>query len=109
MTDRIRAMGLLVAPLLALVGLPSAAQGEGLTLAPEQPEVAAGQSIAFVGAGFTPNERVVTWATAPDQAVIAGSYADAKGADGRIEFSFHVPKDAIGGRWSMTAFGRDSK
>jgi len=94
--------------LLALL-VPGAALAAGFTLAPAQPTVAAGQSIAFTGTGFTSGEQVVTWATAPDQAVIGGDAVGAEGAEGRIAFSFHVPSNALGGRWAMTAYGLVSK
>jgi hypothetical protein len=107
MVHRARTMGM-IALLLALLALPSAVLAQALTLVPEQPSVAAGQWIAFTGAGFTKGERVVTWATAPDQAVIGGETAYAKGTGGQIKVSFHVPKDAISGRWALTAFGGTS-
>jgi hypothetical protein len=95
--------------LLALLAPPSAAEAQAYTLSPEQPSVAAGEWISFRGSGFTRDERVVTWATAPDQAVIGGNYTHAEGGGGAIEFAFKVPDDAIGGRWAMTAYGHDSK
>ena len=101
MTHRIRII-LAAAALLALL-IPGAA------LAAAQPAVDAGQSISFTGTGFTLGERVVTWATAPDQAVVSGNYVGADGADGRITFSFQVPSGALGGRWAMTAYGQQSK
>ncbi|MFL5806314.1 MAG: hypothetical protein ACJ8CR_31865, partial [Roseiflexaceae bacterium] len=99
---------ILVAALLALL-VPGAALAAEFTLAPAQPAIAAGQTIAFTGAGFVPGERVVTWATAPDQAVISGPYASAEGAAGQISFLFSVPSNALGGRWAMTAYGLQSK
>jgi hypothetical protein len=94
--------------LLALLALPGAARAQALALAPDKPAVAAGQSITFTGTGFTQGEIVATWATAPDQAVIGGETAVAKKDAGQIKVSFRVPKDAIGGRWALTAFGRAS-
>src|SRR5438093_11177989 len=102
MVHRARTMGMIALLLLALLALPSAVWAQALTLVPEQPSVAAGQWIAFTGAGFTQSERVVTWATAPDQAVMGGETAVAKGTEGQIKVSFHVPKDAIGGHWALT-------
>ena len=95
--------------LLVALALPSAAQAQSLTLLAAQPSVAAGQSITFTGTGFTKGERVVSWATSPDQAVIGGDNADSKGEQGQISITFRVPKDAIGGRWALTAFGRTSQ
>src|SRR5215211_5962708 len=108
MIHRARTMGTIALVLLALLALPSAARAQAPALAPDKPSVATGQSIIFTGTGFARGERVVTWATAPDQAVIGGETAVAKGAEGRIKVSFRVPKDAIGGRWALTAFGRTS-
>jgi hypothetical protein len=108
MIDRARTIGM-IALLLAMLALPIAVRAEGLTLTPDEPSVAAGQRIAFTGAGFAMGEDVVTWATAPDQAVIGGETAVAQGDQGQITVSFRVPKDAIGGRWALTAFGRISK
>ncbi len=109
MTHLARKSGLITVVLLALLALPMAVRAEGLTLAPDEPSVAAGQWITFTGAGFAKGERVVTWATTPDQAVIGGETAVAKGDQGQITVSLRVPKDAIGGRWALTAFGRTSK
>jgi hypothetical protein len=95
----------LIIVLLALLALPEAARAQSLTLAPEQPSVAAGQTIGFVGTGFTRGEQVAIWATAPDQTVIGGDFEFAKGDEGRIDVGFEVPEDAIGGRWSLTAYG----
>ena len=98
-----------IAILMALLlALPSAARAEGFTLGPTKPAVAAGQTIEFTGAGFTRGERVATWFTAPDQSVLSGGFANA-GDAGRIEVGFKVPKDAIGGRWAITAYGGVSK
>jgi hypothetical protein len=93
----------------ALLALPSAAKAADPALQPGQPTIAAGQTLAFTGSGFMPGERVVTWATAPDQAVLGGPYTTAEEATGRISFSFTIPDDALGGRWAMTAYGLASK
>ena len=98
----------IVVVLAALLTVPAVVRAAEYTLAPAQPSVEAGATIAFTGAGFVVHERVVTWATTPTQAVIGGRYADAE-RDGSIAFSFHVPDSAIGGRWSMTAYGLISK
>ena len=108
MARHTRIIGLL-ALLLALLALPDAALAQSLTLAPAQPSVAAGRTLDFVGTGFKRDEKVAIWATAPDQTVIGGDFAFAKGDEGRIEFGFKVPEDAIGGRWAMTAYGLDTK
>jgi hypothetical protein len=94
---------------LLVLLLPGGAWAAEFTLTPAQPSVAAGQTIIFTGTGFTPGERVVTWATAPDQAVVGGPYATAEGQAGQISFHFDVPARAVGGRWAMTAYGLDSK
>ena len=99
----------MLAVLAALLSAPVAVQAADYALNPTQPSVEAGALIDFTGSGFTQGERVVTWATAPDQAVIGGNYADAAGAEGRIVFNFRVPASDIGGRWAMTAYGLVSK
>jgi len=108
---RRRTISAAVAVLLGavLLALPGAASAADPALQPEQPAVDAGQTIAFAGSGFTPGERVVTWATAPDQAVIGGPYAGAQQNGGQITFRFTVPLNALGGRWAMTAYGLASK
>ena len=109
MKHRSRVLGAVAALSTALLLLPTIALAADFTLQADQPTVDAGQTISFTGAGFTPGERVVTWATTPDQAVIGGDYATAESDTGRITFSFRVPANAIGGRWAMTAYGLASK
>jgi hypothetical protein len=108
MIQHTRTISIVAALLALLLILPAGALAAGYTLEPAQPTVEAGQIITFAGGGFTPGERVVTWATAPDQAVIGGNYANANSA-GAIEFGFRVPSNALGGRWAMTAYGLASK
>jgi hypothetical protein len=95
--------------LLALLALPDAALAQSLTLAPEQPSVAAGRAITFVGSGFRRDEQVAIWVTAPDQTVIGGDFVYGQGDAGRIVVAFEVPGDALGGRWSLTAYGLVTK
>jgi hypothetical protein len=102
--NTLRRSALLVALALALA-LPAGARAADLTLTALAATVDAGKAIRFVGAGFVPGERVVTWATAPDQDVLSGDEETA-GADGRVELSFEVPGNALGGRWAFTAYGR---
>ncbi len=109
MIHTLRTIGVIGGLLLAMMLAPRAAQATGFTLQPTQPAVNAGASITFIGTGFIRGERVVTWATAPDQAVIGGDYTGADGDEGRIEVAFEVPANAIGGRWAMTAYGLQSK
>jgi len=109
MKYRVRVLGaaaVLLAALLLFV--PGATLAADVTLQAQQPTVDADRTISFVGTGFTRGERVVTWATTPEQAVIGGDFTSARG-DGQVEFRFHVPSSAIGGRWAMTAYGLDSK
>ena len=102
------------ATLLAVLGAlllsaPAALHAANYLLNPAQPSVDAGAFIEFTGSGFTRGERVVTWATTPNQAVIGGNYADVKDDEGHIRFTFRVPANAVGGRWAMTAYGLVSK
>jgi hypothetical protein len=99
----------LLAALLVITAIPAAAHAADYGLTPEQPSVAAGRTIFFTGTGFVRGERVVTWATAPDQTVFGGNYVIAEGSDGKIEVGFDVPRNAIGGRWSLTAYGLESR
>src|SRR5215213_8889191 len=95
--------------LALLLALPGAALAASFTLTPAQASVAAGQTMNFIGTGFTSGERVAIWATAPDQTVISGDFEFAKGAAGEIDIGFKVPDDALGGRWALTAYGFISK
>src|SRR5436190_10406198 len=101
--------GQIVVLLGLLLALPNAALAASFTLTPAQPSIAAGQTMSFIGTGFTRGERVAIWATAPDQTVISGDFEFAEGAEGRIDIGFDVPQDALGGRWSLTAYGFVSK
>ncbi len=101
--------GPIVFLLALLLALPNAALAASFTLTPAQPSVGAGQTISFIGTGFTRGERVAIWATAPDQTVIGGDFEFAEGDAGRIDIGFNVPQDALGGRWSLTAYGFISK
>ena len=110
MKDRRTIRGMVAVLLCAVaLALPGAALAAEPTLQAQQASVGAGSAITFDGAGFTPSERVVTWATAPDQGVIGGPFANSQGDTGRITFSFTIPEDALGGRWAMTAYGLASK
>src|SRR6266545_4450580 len=105
-----RILGFAAALLLALLlALPNAALAASFTLTPALPSVAAGQTISFIGTGFTRGERVAIWATAPDQTVIGGDFEFAEGDAGRIDIGFKVPEEAFSGRWSLTAYGFISK
>src|SRR5438128_11551666 len=103
----------IVGPMIALVALllalPSAALAASFTLTPAQTSVAAGQTVNIIGTGVTPGEQVAIWATAPDQTVIGGDFEFAEGDTGQIDIGFKVPQDALGGRWSLTAYGFISK
>jgi hypothetical protein len=95
--------------LALLLALPDLALAAPFTLTPTQPSIAAGQTITLLGSGFTRDEQVAIWATAPDQTVISGNFEFAKGDAGEIDIGFQVPQDALGGRWSLTAYGFVSK
>jgi hypothetical protein len=107
MARRMKIAGPMIVLLAVLLALPSAALAA--TLTPAQPGVAAGQTININGSGFTRGEQVAIWATAPDQTVIGGDFEFAKGDEGLIDIGFDVPDDALGGRWSLTAYGFISK
>ena len=109
MLSHTKIAGPIVVVLALLLALPNAALAASFTLTPAQPSVAAGQTINFSGTGFTPGEQVAIWATAPDQTVIGGDFEFAKRDTGLIDIGFKVPQDALGGRWSLTAYGFISK
>src|SRR5215216_5123546 len=109
MTRHMKMVGPIIALLALLLALPNAALAASFTLTPEQPSVAAGQIININGSGFTPGEQVAIWATAPDQTVIGGDFEFAERDTGQIDIGFNVPQDALGGRWSLTAYGFISK
>jgi hypothetical protein len=109
MVRHMKIAGPIILLLVLLLALPSAALAASFTLTPAQPSVAAGQTININGTGFTPDEQVAIWATAPDQTVISGDFEFAEGAAGLIDIGFKVPDDALGGRWSLTAYGFISK
>lgn len=109
MARHMKIAGPIVVLLMLLLALPSAALAASFTLTPAQPSVAAGQTININGTGFTRGEQVAIWATAPDQTVIGGDFEFANGDEGLIDIGFRVPDDALGGRWSLTAYGFISK
>lgn len=94
----------LMLALAAAIVLPAGVRAADLALTAQAASVNAGATIGFVGTGFAPGERVTSWATAPDQAVLSGDQTNAD-ADGRIALSFRLPSNAIGGRWAFTAYG----
>ena len=109
MTRYAKIAGPMIVLLAVLLALPGAALAASFTLTPTQPSVAAGQTIYFTGSGFTRGEQVAVWVTAPDQTVIGGDFEFAKSDAGEIDIGFDVPQDALGGRWSLTAYGFISK
>jgi len=97
----------ILALLAGVVGMPGLARAQrNLVLTPSASTVRAGEIITCVGSGFD-DELVAYWATAPDQSVLGGDHEAA--VDGRVTFDFAVPRDAIGGRWALTAYGLQSK
>ena len=96
-----------LALLVGISGVPGTAQAQReLVLTPSSPTARAGETITCVGSGFD-DELVAYWATAPDQSVLGGGREAA--LDGKVTFDFTVPRDAIGGRWALTAYGLQSK
>lgn len=100
---------ILAALFLALLAVtPAAAQVRQLTLTPTQADVLAGQTVDFTGSGFEPNERVAVWITTPEQIVLGGQYTYAS-KTGDVSFGYGVPREAVSGRWALTAHGDISK
>ncbi len=67
----------LLALLVAVLLTPIAARAADPRLTPQTSGVTAGESIRFSAEGFSPKERIVFWATAPNQAVLSGDYVTA--------------------------------
>ena len=67
-------------------------------------QAAVGQSVSFSGTGFTANEQVALWTTAPDKSVtpLPGNQADAHGA---VSTNVSFLTD---GFWQVTAHGINS-
>ncbi len=99
---------ILVGLLLLLLLAPRPTQAQEASLTPLQSSVGAGQHIKFEGAGFKRRERIAIWATDPQGGVVNDDYAHADG-DGEIRFEFEVPDNALGGTWTITARGDQSK
>lgn len=96
-----------LALLLGMLGMPGAAQAQrDLVLTPSSPTVRAGETMTCVGSGFD-DELVAYWATAPDLSVLGGGREAA--VDGQVVLDFAVPRNAISGRWALTAYGLESK
>ncbi|MBP1467030.1 hypothetical protein EYB53_015050 [Candidatus Chloroploca sp. M-50] len=100
LVSRIRtgsALLLLLTLMLALV-LPLQVQANVPTVAP-------GERIHFYADGFNPGERVDFWVTGPDgrsRPRFPAVFAD---DDGAVLWSWDVPTDAPGGRWTAVARG----
>ncbi len=95
--------GPIVFLLALLLALPNAALAASFTLTPAQPSVGAGQTISFIGTGFTRGERVAIWATAPDQTVIGGDFEFAEGDAGFISKTPVIATFEVQGRDPATA------
>jgi hypothetical protein len=106
--SRKRLIGIVaLALLVGVLGLPGTTQAQrDLVLTLSSPTIRAGETITCVGSGFD-DELVAYWATAPDQSVLGGGREAA--LDGRVTLDFAVPRDAISGRWALTAYGLESK
>ena len=94
---------------LTVLGMqPRAALAEQFMLIPSAPSVVAGSTIGFAGSGFIPDERVSIWFTSPRQSVLGGGYANTL-ENSRFSYEFEVPSEALGGVWSITAYGDTSR
>jgi len=106
--SRKRLIGIAVLALLVgVLSMPGTTQAQrDLVLTPSSLTVRAGETITCVGSGFD-DELVAYWATAPDQSVLGGGHEAA--VDGQVMLDFAVPRDAISGRWALTAYGLERK
>jgi hypothetical protein len=100
-------MILIAASVSLVVAVPARAQ-TAPALTANRTSLSAGEWIVFTGAGFTPNERVSVWSTAPNGVVLGGEFYRAD-PGGNVWFDRRIADDAIGGRWAMTAYGDLSK
>ena len=108
---RLSRISVVIAAVVAVLSLSVAesVRAAGYTLAPIDASVLAGQVMVFEGGGFTPGERVATWGTSPNGVAVSGDYANAGHANGSLRVGFAVPKNAVSGRWSFTAYGETSQ
>lgn len=69
-----------------------------------------GTTFAFAATGFDSEEKVSYWLTAPDGEVYDSWHrARSPNKDGRIDFTWQSPSDAMLGTWVMTMQGYDSQ
>lgn len=68
------------------------------------------ETMAFFAEGFRPRELVLFWANSPDGDVEGrnGNRVQAND-DGRVDFFWRVPEDAVPGTWQMVAYGDRSE
>lgn len=69
---------------------------------------APGTTFTFRAEGFNVIERLDTWLERPDGVRVAGPTGARADRDGRVEWTWTAPADAIGGQWTMVAQGQDS-
>jgi hypothetical protein len=68
-----------------------------------------GTTFEFFSAGFEGGERVGYWANVPDGTVVAGSdYVTFANDEGRADWSWTAPEDAMPGLWTVVARGEAS-
>jgi hypothetical protein len=96
--------------IFALAALPVLSRAsEPPSISTSNTNITAGQRVEFTGSNFWAGEKVVNWATGPDQSVANGNTFANAAKDGSVAFSFDLPRDALSGTWAVTAYGVDSK
>jgi hypothetical protein len=67
-----------------------------------------GTTFSFFASGFYRSEETGWWATAPDGTVYEGGVNVQASKEGRLEWQWTAPADAMPGNWTMAAQGRQS-
>jgi hypothetical protein len=97
---RLVMMLVLLATSAALVPQQAAAQDTAV----QPPTGVAGTTFAFYAFGFGRNADVVFWATAPDGRIIGDpGYRTRSNNEGRADWQWVAPPDALPGIWTMVA------
>jgi hypothetical protein len=83
-----------------------APEAAGLVAGVQPEQAPAGTIFAFAATGFDSKEKVSYWITGPDGLVKdAYEHAIRPNADGRVDFTWKSPEDAMPGTWVLTAQG----
>ncbi len=70
--------------------------------------VAPRETVYFFATGFKRRERVAFWAVRPNGSTVRQDRSVIANNDGRADWSWTVPRNAVAGEWQMVARGVDS-